>query len=209
MKTSLAELLRPRSIEELTLDKTIKAKLTSMHENRDVMNMLFHGRPGSGKTSAAKILCDKDNYDLLPVDGSNDSGIATVRSEIYKFTISRSVFGDRPKICFIDEADYLSKNSQAALRKIIEDSDNRCRFILAVNDLNKIHPALQSRLYSINFDPTTSSVAEELPKYIERIKLRLQENNHRADIGAIKRLVELYFPDYRRIANTIEFELLH
>jgi replication factor C subunit 2/4 len=209
MKKSLAELLRPGSIEELTLDKTIKAKLASMHENRNVMNMLFHGRPGSGKTSAARILCDKDRYDILPVDGSSDSGIETVRSEIYKFTINRSVFEDRPKICFIDEADYLSKNSQAALRKIIEDNDTRCRFILAVNDLNRIHPALQSRLYSINFDPTTSSVEEELPKYIERIKIRLQEQNRGIEACAIKRFVELYFPDYRRIANTIEFELLN
>ena len=52
----ISETLRPKKFDELVLDKQVIEKLQKMYTSRNVMNMIFYGKPGSGKTSAAKYL---------------------------------------------------------------------------------------------------------------------------------------------------------
>lgn len=69
---SLSEELRPKSFDELVLDKSIKDKIQKMYETQNVMNMLFYGKPGSGKTSCSKIFTDSDKFDCITINGSLD-----------------------------------------------------------------------------------------------------------------------------------------
>jgi DNA polymerase III delta prime subunit len=115
---------------------------------------------------------------------------------------------EQHKICFIDEADYLSKSSQASLRGVIEDTSKICRYIFTANDISKMHPALCSRLMPICFDMTATQVSNALESYtsitIEKLKL-IYEN---LDTERVKRIVELNFPDFRSIANHLQFEFM-
>ena len=52
---SFSERLRPRTFEELLLPDSITSKLNLMCEGSEVMNMIFHGPPGTGKSSCALI----------------------------------------------------------------------------------------------------------------------------------------------------------
>ena len=112
------------------------------------------------------------------------------------------------KICFIDEADYLSKSAQASLRGVIEDTSRNCRYIFTANDMSKIHPALCSRLLPICFDMTAMQIEDELKLYKERVIAFMREQSITVDEVRINRVIEMNFPDYRTIANKLEFEMV-
>ena len=112
------------------------------------------------------------------------------------------------KICFIDEADYLSKSSQASLRGVIEETSRNCRYIFTANDMSKIHNALCSRMMPLCFDMSPAQIETELEKYKVRIISMLKANHENIDEQRIFRLIDMNFPDYRTISNKIEFEML-
>ena len=207
MLNLISETLRPMKFNELVLDKQFQDKLQKMHDSRTVMNMIFYGKPGSGKTSAARIFVDSPDFDCLPINGSLDTKIEIVRTKILNFATSMSLFSHH-KICFIDEADYLSKSSQASLRGVIEDTSKNCRYIFTANDMSKIHPALCSRLMPICFDMTAMQIEDELQRYKERVIAFMKEQSIEVDELRINRVIEMNFPDYRTIANKLEFEML-
>ena len=203
----MSETLRPKKFNELVLDKQFQDKLQKMYDSRNVMNMIFYGKPGSGKTSAAKIFADSEDYDSLCINGSLDTKIDVVRTRIINFASSMSLYSHH-KICFIDEADYLSKSAQASLRGVIEDTSRNCRYIFTANDMSKIHPALCSRLLPICFDMTAMQIEDELNLYKERVISFMREQSTTVDEVRINRVIEMNFPDFRTIANKLEFEMV-
>jgi DNA polymerase III delta prime subunit len=206
----LSEYLRPKSFDEICISPDNRDKLNYMYENGYVMNMLFYGKPGTGKTSSGMIFCnDLDKYDSLIINGSLDTGIDEVRKKVSRFSSTISLYGTQ-KIVFIDESDYLSPSSQSSLRKIIEDSSENCRFIFSCNEIKKIQSPLQSRLMLINFDVTQSVIKDSLVNYRNRTIQKLIERygDNQVDIERINYIINYYYPDYRTIANQLEYEML-
>ena len=60
----------------------------------------------------------------------------------------------------------------------------------------------------ICFDMTPTQIAKELEKYKIRIISLLKNRSPDTDEQRISRLIDMNFPDYRTIANKIEFEML-
>jgi len=207
MKKLTSEYLRPTNLEDLVISQEIKSRLMKMHDTGNVMNMLFYGKPGSGKTTAAKIFTESDKFESLELNGSLETSVNDIRNSVRSFAFACSMF-NRDKICFIDEADYLSKNAQAGLRNLIEESSNNCRFIFTANELKKIHPALCSRLHTVSFDMTASQISNALKIYTDRTIEMLKSKLGEIDEDRVKRIIELNFPDYRTIANHLEYEFL-
>lgn len=207
MNQLISELLRPQSLTDVVIDDITKTKLMRMVETGSVMNMLFHGRPGCGKTTVALIFVNSEKFDVLSINGSIETSVDDVRNQIQRFCTSMSLYG-KAKLVFIDEADYLSKNAQAGLRKVIEDCSNFARFIFTVNDIKKIHSALCSRLLCLNFDMTPSQITKSLDLYKSRVTSILIEKYQSVDIDRIHKIIHMNFPDYRTIANHLEYELI-
>jgi replication factor C small subunit len=178
-----------------------------MIKSKNIMNLIFYGSPGTGKTTCAHLIANLSDLHLLPINASLSNSVVDIRNEVEKYATSGSLFG-KTKIVLLDESDYLSKNAQASLRSLIEKTIGNCRFILTANVLSKIQEPLQSRCRPFCFEVPLSSINESIEKLIQTIKNRLQELNFEIDESKIRQIVVLKFPDYRAIANEIEFEFL-
>ena len=206
MNQLISEYLRPKSFQEMMLPNQLKNRLQRMLVEQNVMNMIFHGKPGSGKTSAAKIICDDEKFDVMKINGSLLTGIDTVRNKIQNFAYSMSLMNQK-KIVFIDEADYMSKNAQASMRALIEETSINCRYIFTANEISKIHNALCSRMMPICFDLTSAQTESALDEYVKVTLEKLKQQTDSVDVSRVETIIRHYYPDHRSIANHLEFEL--
>jgi replication-associated recombination protein RarA len=208
LQQPLAELLRPRQLDDLTLPQRDIDRLQRMVDAGQIMSMVFCGGPGLGKTSAARIITHAVAGDSgMEINGSVLTGIDSVRERIEPFARSGSLFGGQ-KICLIDEADYLSKHAQASLRYIIENSWSTCRFLFTVNDIGKLTPAIQSRLTLVCFDIVPPDRDQVLQQLRARYRAKLAELGVKHDEARLDQIIGLYFGDLRKIAQQVEWELL-
>ena len=172
-------------------------------EKRALVNMLFHGKPGLGKTSAARIILKKLDTFAYRLNGSMETGINVVRDHLEDFCVNPSL-DFRLKVCFLDECDYLSLNAQAGLRGLIEKTD--VPFIMTANDLTKFHRALKSRCMPVNFDVGPLQATEVIKTLLPRYQEKLARFGYNIDDERLGRLMCVSFPDLRSVANQIEFE---
>jgi replication factor C subunit 2/4 len=204
MKQQLSELLRPTELADLIQPPELIRRLERMVVQRAPLNMIFHGKPGLGKTSAAQIVLKGLDAFVLRINGSLRTGIDVVR-DLELFYRDPSLFGGM-KVCFIDECEFLSVNAQAGLRGLIEQAHG-VPFIMTANDISKLHPALKSRCMTVSFD--VQSLEEEatierlLPRYIDKLG---QLGYADIDAELLSREMHLVFPDLRKLANAIEFQ---
>jgi hypothetical protein len=61
---------------------------------------------------------------------------------------------------------------------------------------------------TICFDMTPMQIEEELKRYKERVIDYMSSNSVNVDPERVSRIIDMNFPDYRTIANKLEFELL-
>jgi replication-associated recombination protein RarA len=205
--SNFSERLRPRTIEELLISDSSIAKFNAMIHSRDVMNMIFYGSHGTGKTTCANLIGKSPGIEMLYVNASLTNRIEDIRNQVERYATSMSLYGDT-KIVLLDESDYLSKSAQASLRGLIEKTISNCRFILTSNVLSNIQQPLQSRCRPFCFDVPFLSLNESIEKLTQTIEHRLTEINVSIDEERLRQIVVMKFPDYRAIANDIEFELL-
>jgi DNA polymerase III delta prime subunit len=203
----LSETLRPQTLADLILPEGTLASLTRMVQSGQIMNMLFYGSPGIGKTSAARILLRELNSDIYEINGSFNNGDKTMVGNIERFASTVSILGG-PKICFIDEADAMSTQVQASLRNIIERVSGNARFLLTANDEKKLTPAMKSRCLPISFDVPPSQIRNVVDRMAIRYEQRLKELGYRVDERRVREIVAYYFPDLRMIANMFQMEFI-
>ena len=114
------EKYRPQTVDTI-LPSAIKQTFADVVKGGALHNMLLTGTAGTGKTTIAKALCNELDLDYLLINGSEESGIDTLRNKIKKFASSVSLQGGY-KVVILDEADYLNPQStQPALRGFIEE----------------------------------------------------------------------------------------
>ena len=204
----VSELLRPQQLGDLTLPQRVINRFQRMIGSGSIMNMLFYGGPGLGKTSAARVFINALGVSSIEIDGSLATGVDFVRQRIVGFS-SSVAFNGGMKLCFIDEADYVSQNAQAALRHVIEESSDNCRYLFAVNNISKLIPAIRSRLLEICFDIAPADRIEVQKRLFGRYERILSEAGISFDRERLTQIVGIYYPDLRSIANHIEFEFVY
>lgn len=201
---TLSEALRPTELCDLVQPGTIVARFERMVAEHNLMNMLFFGQPGVGKTSAARLLLEKIDAEVFEINGSTKTGIDQVREDVNLFCSTLSMFG-QARVCFIDECEYLSPNAQAGLRGIIEKSTH-VRFLMTANDIKKLHPALKSRCIPISFDPNPLAATEIIERLVPRYYEKLANVGLSIGISTLREILFTEFPDLRRVGNRLEFE---
>ena len=197
------ERYRPTKVEELIVPDDYAAAF-----NGQPQNYLFAGAPGSGKTTAARALALKwtDRRSILQINCSKNSGIDTVRNTISEFCQHMSLSSSGVKVVLLDEMDFLSTQSQMALRGTIEEFAGIAFFIATCNYPDRIDASIaQSRLKMLSFD-FSDDVAEQLmKKCMVRVYNILKENECTIEKEALIKLIQDNYPDFRKILNICYF----
>lgn len=201
----LSEKLRPAQLADITLPSETIRSFERMVESGSILNMVFYGKPGIGKTSAARILLRELDADVYELNGSFNNGEKTMVKTIENFAYTVSLRG-RPKVCFIDEADQMSTANQNAIRYTIENTSGNTRFLLTANDVTKLTSAIKSRCLPVCFDLKPIEAAVFVEELTARYDEKLREFGFKMEIQRIREIVGLSFPDMRMIANRLELE---
>ena len=190
------EKYRPEVLEQYVGNESIKNKVEDYLQQGSIQNLLLHGVAGTGKTTLAKLIANNLNCDLLYINASDERGIDTIREKIIPFASSMG-FGD-VKIVILDEADYITPQAQATLRNTMESFSGNTRFILTCNYLERIISPLQSRCQTLEIKPPSKQgVAWRCVDICKEEKVDI-------DNIALKTIVNTYYPDIRKIINTIQ-----
>ena len=198
----LTEILRPKKLEQLILPTRIR---NIFGDGSLKQNILLYGSPGTGKTSAAKILAA--NYPYIYINCSDETGVDIVRDKISKWCSTVSVMdgAESLKVVILDEVDGVSEQFFKALKGNIEKFAEQARFIATSNFVNKIPEAILSRFASVNFDfldnDEEAVVFEEQVKRVTSILAKLKIS---ASPESVNELVKRCFPDMRKLFNRVQ-----
>jgi len=206
MPESLSEQLRPKSFADLFQPEQIVDALSKMAARKSMVNMLLYGSPGTGKTSLGYMVVHALGNNFVDFNGARDVGSDLIHR--IEQAASSSGIGEGLRVCFIDEADKLSKKDQIQLRGIIENVGKHSRFLLTANNIRQFDRALKSRCMPICFDIPALMVEEVIARVLPRYIARLRDLEVALDERRIEQLFRLHFPDLRALANRIELEAM-
>jgi DNA polymerase III delta prime subunit len=198
------EKYRPSTLSDCILPSQLKKDFNQILKQRELQNMLLTGTAGTGKTTVAKAMCKELNLDYIIINGSEESGIDTLRNKIKQFASSVSLEGGY-KVVILDEADYLNPQStQPALRGFIEEFSANCRFILTCNFKNRIIEPLHSRCSVIEFGIPKGEKQSVAAGMMERLEHILTKEGVSYEQPVLAELIMKYFPDFRRTINELQ-----
>ena len=198
------EKYRPKTIEECVLPAELKDNFNQVLKQGELQNMLLTGTAGTGKTTAAKALCHELDLDYLLINGSEESGIDTLRNKIKHFASTVSLQGGY-KVVILDEADYLNPQStQPALRGFIEEFSANCRFILTCNFKNRIIEPLHSRCTTIEFNVPKKEAERLASVMMARLMLILDDEGIAYEPPVLAELIMKHMPDWRKVLNELQ-----
>lgn len=201
------EKYRPHRIEDVILPDDLKARFLGIIAKGDTPNLLFYGRPGTGKTTVARALLEQMDSEYLFVPASLQGNIDMLRTTVTSFASSVSFNGKR-KYVILDEADYLSHTVQPALRNFIEQFSKNAGFILTCNYENRVIGALDSRTVQIDFNFSKEENKKLVARFYKRVIEILEKEKVPYDKKVLASYIQNYVErgnlDFRKIINELQ-----
>ena len=149
------EKYRPQRVSDIRGQTKFVSDANSWIERGDMPNVLIYGNPGNGKTTAGHCLAneflgDGKSVNFIEINASQDRKLDTIRNTISNFANTK---GTTPfKICMLDEIDGMTRDSQRALKRVMERATN-VRFIITCNEHSDVDYAIRSRCANYWFEP--------------------------------------------------------
>ena len=199
------EELRPQKFDEIIGQEHIVQRLRAFLENpKEMPHLLFAGPPGVGKTTSAHVMGHElfgeeyfaDNFKEM--NSSEERKLEHIRNIVKKYVQFQPSGDFSFRILVMDEADALPRDSQSALRRIMEKSSKNIRFILIVNYANEIISPILSRCAILHFLPLNP---EDIRQNVQTIA---KSNDLNIPEEAINALVDISGGDMRKAINYMQ-----
>ena len=126
------EKYRPEKLDDIVEHTEIITILRKAISTGNLQHLLLHGAPGTGKTSTIHAMANelfepnviRDR--VIELNASDERGIGIVRNKIISF--AKTAIGSKDpnypcpdfKLVILDEADAMTSEAQAALRRVVE-----------------------------------------------------------------------------------------
>ena len=203
MKEIWTEKYRPKNLDEVVGQKHVTERLKAYVSSNNMPHLLLTGPAGTGKTTCSLALAkemfgDEWKGNFIELNASDERGIDVVRGKIKEFARTAPLGKAEFKIIFMDEADALTSDAQAALRRTMEKFSKICRFILSCNYSSKIIDPIQSRCAVFRFKPLSR---EDVHEFLSKI---VKNENITIDDDALEALVHVARGDMRRAVNSLQ-----
>lgn len=201
------EKYRPSSFDKIVLDQINYEILKNIIDRKHMPNLLFYGPPGTGKTTTIINLIKSyqekvGNVDpkmMIHLNASDDRGIDVIRSQIYNFVNTKTLFNNGMKFVILDEADYMTKTAQQALHNLLENLNENIRICLICNYISKIDLSLQSEFVHMRFNKLPEKDIINFLHTIVKNEGLVAINKH-----TIKSIQEYYNNDIRSMINFLQ-----
>lgn len=185
--TPWIEKYRPRRLADVqSQDDAVGALRAVLEHGASMPHFLFHGPPGTGKTTAILAVAhelfgpDYVRSRVRELNASDDRGISVVREKIKGFaqgavsgaghTVVQSDGRTYPvppfKLIILDEADALLPDAQGALRRMMEDFSDVTRFCILCNYVSRIIDPIASRCAKYRFKPLVRQCLYERIRFV-------------------------------------------
>ena len=146
--TNLSNILRPNSLENFIGQSHIIAKdkpLYKLIKKGEIPHLFFYGKPGTGKTTLAKIIAKTTNSDYYYFNATS------IKVEDLRKVFTRYENSLLKPTIFIDEVHRLSKNQQEVLLPIMESYEAIIIGASTENPFFTLTNAIRSRSFLYEF----------------------------------------------------------
>jgi len=206
MERPWVEKYRPTAMGDIVLSRYNSTIIDQVTSNNLRINMLLYGPPGTGKTTTALNVIESlksrepiNAVTVMHLNASDDRGIDIIRTQLNSFVRATNMFAKGQKIVVMDEADYLTKFAQNALKYIIDETIANVQFILICNYITRIDKSLQNIFLKIRFD--------SLPRsgIFQRLRHICDCEGVAASSSELFNVIDYYDADVRSMINHLQF----
>lgn len=204
MQVPLADMVRPKSLDEVVGQKHILAKgkvLYNLIQKKNVPNMIFYGPSGTGKTTVANIIANSTGKRLYKLNATTAS-VSDIRAIVSELD---SLFNVDGALLYLDEIQNFNKKQQQSLLEFIENGKLTLIASTTENPYFYIYNAILSRSNVFEFQVVDSG---EIERALQRAALLLSETMGGVEIAfaedVLAFIASVSGGDVRKALNTLE-----